>query len=395
MAIIAGVTVDVVQQDTNEVDSLQIAAHSTLHMDAGLFIVDDGAMASLNNGEMDVDDQFMPSGTFINNGMLAIASDGNLLTNDHTVTLGGTGTVLMIEGRIGGRTFSDATPDDTLINVGDLIEGSGVIGLSGHNNAITFINQSTVDANEPIFPLTLQGGEVNEEHDGGQQWCRTLQLGGSINNGSDAAGTGTGLIEALDGSTVQIGDPTTTNGTTTVTGGRLTQTGTGKIEITGKTIFDGSNKNGGSPGVTLTGAVVVDKGTALTLSGKISGGSIDATQGQVLLSGASLSGTQLKGNIGFGGSGNTLYAADYPALYMVDIAGMHLTGAGLTLADALGNGGFLNSGTFTIGKGGALNINQLIGIVARGQSRWRPDPEDRSECPDRGHSGRRELCPLP
>ena len=257
VAIIAGVTVNVEQQDTNHVDSLQIAAGSTLHLDAGLFIVDDAAMASVNNGEVDVDTQFLLSGTFINNGMLAIFSDGNLLTNDHTVTLGGTGTVSMTQGQIGGRTFSDTTPDDTLINTGDLIEGSGVIGLSGQNNALTFINDSTVDANDPAFPLTLQGGAVNqgtfEASNGG-----TLQLGGAIDNSSDVAGTGTGLIEALDGSTVQIGD-TTSTGSTTLTGGALTQTGTGKIEISANTILDGSNKNGGSPGVTITGAVVVTK----------------------------------------------------------------------------------------------------------------------------------------
>ena len=77
---------------------------------------------------------------------------------------------------------------------------------------------------------------------------------------------------------------------------------------------------------------------------------------------------QLKGNIGFGGGGNTLYAVLYVyegVQYQTDIGGLTLGGgAGLTLAPdpAHGNNAFYDTGTFTINKGGVLNIDETATI---------------------------------
>ena len=108
----------------------------------------------------------------------------------------------------------------------------------------------------------------------------------------------------------------------------------------------------------LSGDVVVDPGTSLSIGGAVSGGAIDATQGNlVLLPNARLSGVQMKGHIGLGGGGGAmLYASSYYDPTDTDIGGIDIAGELTLTPNPDGDNGFANSGTFTIDKGGDLNI---------------------------------------
>ena len=287
----------------------------------------------------------------MNNGQInLLGPDEILLTNDSTVTLGGTGTVTMTLANIGGRSFSDATPFDTLIS-DNLIHGFGVIGRADFLNTLNVVNEGIILA-DGASPLTINSDVVN----GGFLSAATnsaLVLSGSIDNTA-------GVIYAQDGGTVQLSDAT-------VTGGKVTALGAGKIEVTGDSTFDGSNPatSNTDAGVAISGDVVVDADTSLTIGGVVSGGAIDATAGNlVLLPTAKLTGVKMKGHIGLGGGGGAvLYAASYYDTTETDIGGIDLGGA-LTLApNPDGSNGFVNSSTFTVDPGGDLNIDETAGIV--------------------------------
>ena len=118
-ASIGGGSVTVQPSAADEVDSLQIGAGATLDIQSNHFVVDDLTESSTNAGNVIVDANsgeatMYLAGTLNNSGVLTLLADGaDLLTNSSTVTIDGTGTIDMLNGAIGGRTFSDATPYDT------------------------------------------------------------------------------------------------------------------------------------------------------------------------------------------------------------------------------------------------------------------------------------------
>ena len=221
-ASIGGGSVTVQPSAADEVDSLQIGAGATLDIQSNHFVVDDLTESSTNAGDVIVDANggeatMYLAGTLNNSGVLTLLADGaDLLTNSSTVTIDGTGTIDMLNGAIGGRTFSDATPYDTFVN-GNLLHGSGVIGRNGFLNTLTFDNKGTVRADD-VLPLTINAAIINEGLLDGDSPLDFV-LTGDINNVA-------GQITAENGRTIELSGGT-------VTGGNIDALGTGKIEITG------------------------------------------------------------------------------------------------------------------------------------------------------------------
>ena len=187
---------------------------------AGNMVVSDGAVLPL-------------SGTIDNTGTIALNSSG-----DHTelqiigngVTLEGGGQLILSNNA--ANTIVGTGPSDTLTNVDNTISGAGQIG-SG-DGTLTLVNEAhgTIEANDTGGTLTLETGTT------------------IINNG---------VLEALNGGTLQILDPVIGSGSAIIAGGTL--------------IFDApSNMNvtfNNGPNGTTYGELVL--GDALGFSGKISG----------------------------------------------------------------------------------------------------------------------------
>ena len=149
---------------------------------AGNMVVSDGAVLPL-------------SGTIDNTGTIALNSSG-----DHTelqiigdgVTLEGGGQLILSNNA--ANTIVGTGPSDTLTNVDNTISGAGQIG-SG-DGTLTLVNEAhgTIEANDA-------GGTL------------TLETGTTITNN--------GVLEALNGGTLQILDPVIGSGSAIIAGGTL------------------------------------------------------------------------------------------------------------------------------------------------------------------------------
>ena len=359
----ASAVVNVDNEATNAVDSLQIAAAGTLQIDSGQFFVGNTGTSSNNAGMIDINAvgtqvSLLLAGSMQNSGeLLLVGPDADVQTQSSTVTIGGAGTIHMVRGNIGGRTFGDATPFDTLIS-SNLIDGSGVIGLDGFLNTLTFINQGTVSADD-VLSLTLKSDVVNQGLLSGTGSLAPLVLDAAIDNSA-------GQIVAQDGGSVQLD-------TVTVSGGSIIALGSGSLDVTTKATLDGSTS-----AVTLAGALVVDAGAALTLTGSIIGGTIDASAGSVLLEGASLTGVQLVGShIGFG-AGSTIYAAGFGQPTVTFTSGLAIDTSSIELAQnpTDGGNGFINPATIALtGSNAALVIGKIVSFSGGGQITL-ADPSD-------------------
>ena len=223
---------------------------------------DGGLVADLTNtGTIQVPNGGTPGylqGTITNNGLLEVASagQGTDLCVHGDVTLDGSGRLTL-----GDNSYNHvrgAVETDRLINsTTHTINGANSLGY----NLMLFTNHGLIDANRPGLTLyvdpvntgTNYNDAIMQASDGGILRCTT----GSWDN------TG-GVIQALDGSTVQI-----TNGAA-ITGGTVTTTGSGIIEFTENArlvnlVNDGYLKipNGGGSGyvqgtVTNNGTIEVE-----------------------------------------------------------------------------------------------------------------------------------------
>ena len=187
---------------------------------AGNMVVSDGAVLPL-------------SGTIDNTGTIALNSSG-----DHTelqiigdgVTLEGGGQLTLSDNA--ANTIVGTGPNDTLTNVDNTISGAGQIG-SG-DGTLTLVNEAhgTIEANDA-------GGTL------------TLETGTTITNN--------GVLEALNGGTLQILDPVTGSGSAIIAGGTMIFDAPSNMNVT-------FNNGTGTP---TYGELVL--GDASGFSGQISG----------------------------------------------------------------------------------------------------------------------------
>jgi fibronectin-binding autotransporter adhesin len=198
-------------------------------------------------------------GTINNNNNFQLNAGGGansaLIIDSPNVTLQGGGTVTMSNSGGGGSAIIyQAAGGETLTNVNNTIQGSGIIGFNG----LTVVNEATINANLSGQTLTLEsmtGGLTNtaivEASNGG-----TLFIDGvTVNN------AGGGTITANAGSTVQL------VGNTDIVGGTLTNNGSFFGTPDGNAaILDGSTAAGA---ITINGTYTNGNGSTTYLLGTI------------------------------------------------------------------------------------------------------------------------------
>ena len=188
------------------------------------------------------------SGTINNTGVIELNSIGNatyLQPIDSPLTLTGGGTVMMSDE---ANNFIYRSGNGSLVNVNNTIRGSGRIGWT--SAPTNFDNQAEVIADQAT-PLNLQGGTNSIIINTGVYRATnnaTLQIqSATIQNDG-------GIIEALDGSKVTLGN-------TTIVEGTLQTTGTGVIES--------ADTNVQLKDLVTTGLVRIPNSRRMQLSGTI------------------------------------------------------------------------------------------------------------------------------
>jgi hypothetical protein len=241
-------------------------------------LTNSGTLALQNNA-----DNFI-SGTITNNGTYQMNSTGNFtelrIVGPNPVTLQGTGTVTLsdnvnnfIMGNSGGEQFT----------LKETIQGPG--GNIGNGN-LTITNQSTINATASGSgnSITIQPGSgaitntgTLEATSGGSMILNGAN-GAFANAGGTIQATGTGSVISL------INNPV-------ITGGTLTTTGTGIIQIQG-------GQSGELINLTNTGTFAIQNNAVAFLSGTVTNGG--AMQ---LNSGGNFTEIRLIGNTTLAGSG--------------------------------------------------------------------------------------------
>lgn len=192
------INIDSLTVDTGDTLVIQNASSFGIVTDAGR----PGSGVINNDGSIQITNAF-------NNTNLVIDGEVNLNGNG-TVTLGGgSGTT--------SRIIDNSGDDGHFINNGNTIEGMGQVGV----DSLQLTNHGTIDANVSGQSLVLDPNAIGMSNDGVMKASNGGRLGlrdGSFDN------TG-GSIEAGDASTVAL------FGSAVISGGTLTSTGTGSIEV--------------------------------------------------------------------------------------------------------------------------------------------------------------------
>ena len=285
------------------------------------------------------------TGTITNTGLFNLL--GQIFTNG-TVTLKGSGTVLMNSGNFDGLNAN------SLVNQ-QLIHGTGSFF------GITLTNQATINADNSSGMLSISGSPTTNtgtlEASGGG----TLELASVTNN------TG-GNIEALNGSTVILasgfsgsGGTLSTSGTGTIQSqnGQLDgtlniPTNIGALEVNGFDLFtQGTIANNGTMSIT-SGCMIMNQPTTLTGTGTLTMSSTGC------IFGAGLSFTNKSTIEGAGTIG--------------DSNPMPITNAGMIIANQPGGTlfitpnttGFTNTGTLIVNPGSTLDITGNLNNLKKG-----------------------------
>ncbi len=206
--------------------------------------------------------------SIVNNGAITIGNGDGLaiLGQGATVTLSGTGTVNLTTASSYFHGTSGASP--TLVNQ-QTITGQGSLG----NEGFAIVNQSTINAVGGTLTVQtdstgITNSSLMEASNGATLWVI-----------APVANTG-GTIEALNGGTVTLDGP--------VSGGTLTTTGTGVIQLTADSILNG---------VLNTGSVEVSSGNTGILQNTVTNpGTIQVASGTLFMA----------GNVTLTGSGSLL-----------------------------------------------------------------------------------------
>jgi len=142
-------------------------------------------------------------GTIDNLGTLFDDSTGDnadIVVNTPTVSLTGGGTLLLSDSG-GNRIYGHDGTNDTLANVGGIIEGAGFIGLNSGNNPLFLINEAagTVNADQNIS-LAIEAGVMNDG------LLEASGTGGLVIDGNTVTNGVTGTIAAYNSGLVQFLD---------------------------------------------------------------------------------------------------------------------------------------------------------------------------------------------
>jgi hypothetical protein len=299
-------------------------------------VTNNGNLQVVNVPGVTINQNFAVLANTINNVGTITLNGGNISLNSAGFSLQGGGTLNM-----GGYSITGQGSNGTVTNVDNKIQGAG--GLS----YVTLYNQSAgvINANTSGQTLSITGSTVNnsgilEASNGG-----TLQLGGGNYSGGPTYVNG-GTIQAQNGSTVLLGftgGGDYTNVSNTVTGSTLRTTGSGVIQVSEGEILTGITNQGNLNVVNVPG---VTPGQNLAyLAGTINNtGTITMVNANILLS----------GNVNLTGNG------------IVNLGGDGISGATLTSANTIQGSGYVqtlnNQGTVHVAAGDSMTIGTLTNL---------------------------------
>jgi YVTN family beta-propeller protein len=258
-------------------------------------------------------------GTINNTGAIQVNATGNntFLTMTGAVSLTGGGSVTLTKGGNGTAALATAGGNQTLTNVNNTLQGTGVIGWNG----LIVVNQGTINANLPAEgALVINGGFTNQ-----------------------------GLLEATVGGTLVLSNSTLNNhgGTIDVNGS------TSSVQFVNNAVVQG-----GTLATANGGVLTIPGGNSITLDG--------SSQGVLNIAGtyvvANSSTTFLLGTINNTGAIQVNAAGNNTFL---SVAGpVSLTGAGTVTLTTTGNGAAeiaASSGNQTLANSG--NALQGTGVI--------------------------------
>ena len=324
-------------------------------------------------------------GTLTNNGTLSFANAGNGvdLRLSGNVSLAGNG-LIVLNNRSNNRIFANSSGDRLTIGANQTIRGSGNLGIG----QTTFTNNGTVIANQSTALVIQPGGGTSDftnstggilRADGG-----TLQLSGA--NGGIF--TNNGIIEALNGSQVQlINGASVVGGTLATSGGSIHSLGSSLMNVTnnGDFVLDNSSTTtligtltnngaftfsnaGNGVDLRLAGPVTINGNGTVTLNDRSNNRIFANNSGDRLTIGANET-IQGSGNLGIGQTtftnNGTIIANQSNALILQPGGGgADFTNNGTLRANngilQLTGGTFNNSGTIAAINGGTLRFNATV-----------------------------------
>lgn len=351
-----------------------------------------GIFTTSGSGSIEVTGRNVTVKTVTNNGLLKV-NDGQQLTLAGSITNNGT---LRLDATNANTELFITGPasDDYGIDGDGTLElthatrsairsvGAGLINGPEHRIRGTGLlqgikritNWGLVDADVAASPLKITSTASGSIGNTGVMRARngaTLDINGANDSSPLSFNNAGGLLEAQDGSLVQLSY-------TTLTGGTLSTSGSGVIRLPTSVTAIGSLENLGKLDIrgstTLLGGTLTNNGTMLLGSGS-SSASLNISPGVALAGSGTLTLSNSSSNeissaaIGTGtltnDSGHTIRGAGKIGNY-----GLALTNRGLILADqsnalVLGEGSYAatsvtNQGTLKAGSGGTLRVNQNL-----------------------------------
>ena len=315
-----------------------------------------GTLSTSGSGRIDARDSFLLDGV-TNTGNLHVLYNGastanglqlaNGIHNTGTITLDTAGISVVNGGATltGGGTLplgGNGIGGGPLTNADHTIQGAGAITVS------TLTNQGVINANQAGGTLVFYGGGtvqnsgILEASNGGtMQFGRGHWDGGAIFVQQSAGG----VIRALDGSVVQLGynNPGAYDLPGSITGGMLSTSGSGRIEVRDYFLLNG---------VTNSGNLHVLYNGPSTANGMQLAGTIQNT-GTISMDSA---------NISIADAGVTLTGTGTVNLGGYRIAGGLLTNAGNTIQGSGSIDWLNNQGTVRVAAGDGIGVFTLANV---------------------------------
>jgi hypothetical protein len=300
--------------DPNRNENCAIPAGSSPIGDSGqeclTFSMGSGATLLITPGYL------FPYGSLVNQGAITVGPGDGLAfeQNSGTVTISGGGTITLANGNIA----TGAGLPETLVNIDHVISGQGHILL------YQFTNQATINANSSGNTLQVQTSTAGFTNTGTLEASNggTLHLVGQSTILNNAGAT----IQALNGSTVQLEGYT-------FTGGTLTTSGTGTLQIVNTTYFNNITNNGTFQ--VLAGNPTIFQGTI------VNNRTFNAPNG----------GYQIDGNVTLKGTGTV--TGGNAGLFHSSFVG----GGTLTLQQPLSGGGSIGDSSFNLTNQSTITAN--------------------------------------
>lgn len=182
----------------------------------GQLTVDAGDLLHVSNGY----DFHLYDATVLNNGTISLESTGSYtrfyLDGTGDTTFSGSGTCFL-DNRSTNEIRGSASPLRLVNNAGHTFRGGGRLG----SNQLTLTNAGLIQADQPT-DLTV---DLHTDFENFNTGTMQADAGGTLWLYRTALNNTGGLIQALDGSYVDLG------GSTSITGGTVSSAGTGAVQV--------------------------------------------------------------------------------------------------------------------------------------------------------------------